>query len=159
MPTLIPKSFKNQCDFGTCDFLFFAKCITLKSFFYMIRGTKNKPKSIKNPCKNEGRKNDDKMSQQCVQKGSKNGSKSRCFMLKSAKGSRKGPKCALRIDFVSQKGIPKNMSKFEATRNHKQPDPVTDGGAAKCIPPPSLKPDHVPRSGGTKGRSGGNSQP
>ena len=40
---------------------FFAKGVALKSFFYMIRGTKNKPKSIKKPCQNEGRKNYPKM--------------------------------------------------------------------------------------------------
>ena len=35
-------------------------------------------------------------------KGAKNGSKSRYFMLKTEKGSHEGPKCALRIDFVSK---------------------------------------------------------
>ena len=59
----MPKSLKNRYDFGTCDFLVFAKSVTLKSFFYMIRGTKNTPKSIKNPCQNEGGKNDAKMNQ------------------------------------------------------------------------------------------------
>ena len=29
----MPKSLKNLCDFGTCDFLVFAKCVSLKSFF------------------------------------------------------------------------------------------------------------------------------
>ena len=63
MPTSMPKSLKNRYDFGTCDFLVFAKSVTLKSFFYIIRGTKNKPKSIKNPFQNEGRRNDPKMNQ------------------------------------------------------------------------------------------------
>ena len=35
-----PKSMTNLWNFGTCDFLFLAKSITLKSFFYMIRGTR-----------------------------------------------------------------------------------------------------------------------
>ena len=52
-------------------------------------------------------------------------------MLKPQKGSYQGPKCALRIDFVSHKGLPQKMSKFEARRNHKRPDPVTDPGGGR----------------------------
>ena len=37
-PKSMLKSMKNQSYFGTCGFLFFAKCITLNCFFYMIRG-------------------------------------------------------------------------------------------------------------------------
>ena len=48
--------------FGACDFLFFAKSLTLKSFFYMIRGAKNNQNSIKKQCKNDVRKNDAKRS-------------------------------------------------------------------------------------------------
>ena len=55
-----PKSMTNLWNVGTCDFLFFVKSITLKSFFYMIRGGKNNQKSIKNQCKNDVRKNDAK---------------------------------------------------------------------------------------------------
>ena len=35
-----PKINDNLWIFGTCDFLFLAKSITLKSFFHMIRGTR-----------------------------------------------------------------------------------------------------------------------
>ena len=38
----MPKSKTNRCDFGTCDFLIFAESPLRKSFFYMIRGTKNR---------------------------------------------------------------------------------------------------------------------
>ena len=38
---LKPKSIKQWYDCGTAVFLFFAKSITLKSFFHMIRGVKN----------------------------------------------------------------------------------------------------------------------
>ena len=41
MPKRCPTSMTNLWNFGTCDFLFFVKSITLKSFFYMIRGTRN----------------------------------------------------------------------------------------------------------------------
>ena len=34
-------SMTNPWYFGTCDFLFFVKSITLKTFFYMIRGTRD----------------------------------------------------------------------------------------------------------------------
>ena len=48
------KSMPNLWIFGTCDFLIFAKSITLKSFFYMIRGTRNASKihnkSMQNRC-------------------------------------------------------------------------------------------------------------
>ena len=40
MPKWGPESTINLWIFGTCDFLFFAKSITLKSFFHMIRGTR-----------------------------------------------------------------------------------------------------------------------
>ena len=40
MPKRCPKSMINRWIFRTCDFLIFAKSITLKSFFYMIRGTR-----------------------------------------------------------------------------------------------------------------------
>ena len=75
MPTSMPKSLKNRHDFGTCDFLVFAKSVTLKSFFYIIRGTKNKPKSIKNPCQNEVRKNDAKRPQKWAKREAK------CFQI------------------------------------------------------------------------------
>ena len=39
-----PKSMTNLWNVGTCDFLFFVKSITLKSFFYMTRGTRNQSK-------------------------------------------------------------------------------------------------------------------
>ena len=60
MPKRGPKSMTNLWNFGTCDFLFLAKGVTLKSFFYMIRGTKNKPEAINNRCQKEVRKNDAK---------------------------------------------------------------------------------------------------
>ena len=41
MPKRGPKSMTNLWNFGTCDFLFFVKNITFKSFFYMIGGTRN----------------------------------------------------------------------------------------------------------------------
>ena len=37
MPKRGPESMVNLWNFGTCDFLFFAKSITLQSFFYMMR--------------------------------------------------------------------------------------------------------------------------
>ena len=58
MPKWRSKSLNFRCDFGACDFLFFAKSLTLKSFFYIIREAKNDQKSIKNRCKNDVRKND-----------------------------------------------------------------------------------------------------
>ena len=58
MPKGRSKSLNFRCDFGACDFLFFAKSLTLKSFFYIIREAKNDQKSIKNRCKNDVRKND-----------------------------------------------------------------------------------------------------
>ena len=44
MPKSIPKSMKNRCDFGTCDFLFFAKSISLKSFFLHDQGDQKQAK-------------------------------------------------------------------------------------------------------------------
>ena len=38
------ESMKHRCDFGACDFLLFVESITLKSFLYMIRGTRNQAK-------------------------------------------------------------------------------------------------------------------
>ena len=32
MSKSMPKSLKSQCDFGTCDFLLYAKSLALKSF-------------------------------------------------------------------------------------------------------------------------------
>ena len=61
--------------------LFFAKGVSLKSFFYMIRGTKNKPESINNRCQKEVRKNDAKRSQKVAANYPKSGD----FILKSRK--------------------------------------------------------------------------
>ena len=63
MPKWMPKSMKNRCDFGTCDFLVFAKSITLKSYFYMIRGATNQPKINKKSMQKQVRRNDAKMTQ------------------------------------------------------------------------------------------------
>ena len=41
VPKQGPESMTNLWNFGTCDFLFFVKGITLKSFFHMIMGTWN----------------------------------------------------------------------------------------------------------------------
>ena len=54
----------------------------------------------------------------------------------------------MRIDFVSKKGMPKIMSKFEARRNHKRPDPVTDRGGEGGSPGTA----GFPEVRGTRGR-------
>ena len=41
MPKWNPKSMTTLWIFGACDFLFLVKGITLKSFYHMIRGTRN----------------------------------------------------------------------------------------------------------------------
>ena len=46
MPKWGPKSMAHLWNFGICDFLFFAKSITLKSFFYMTWAPKKRPKYI-----------------------------------------------------------------------------------------------------------------
>ena len=61
MPKRGPKSMINRWIFRTCDFLIFAKSITLKSFFHMIRGTRNRKKTIKNLCNFEVRVNHAKL--------------------------------------------------------------------------------------------------
>ena len=67
MPKWMPKSMKNLCDFGTCDFSVFAESITLKLFFYMKNDAKHYEQSIKNRCQNEVGKKDAKM----MEKGAK----------------------------------------------------------------------------------------
>ena len=65
-PESMPEWMKNMCDSGTIDFLFFAKCITLKSFFHMIRDTRNQLKineqSMLNRCSKKGCRNHEQRS-------------------------------------------------------------------------------------------------
>ena len=63
--------YEKMLRFWNSQFLILAESITLKSFFYMIRGTKNKPKSIKNRCQKEVRKNDAKRKQKRANRDSK----------------------------------------------------------------------------------------
>ena len=66
MPKRGTKSMTNRWIFRTCDFLIFAKSITLNSFFHMIRGTRNQSKinqkSMQIPCSKKGCKNHEKCS-------------------------------------------------------------------------------------------------
>ena len=66
MPKWRPKSMTNRWNFRTCDFLFFAKCITLKSFFYMIRGTRNLEKIDKKSMQIRCSKKGCKKHEQCL---------------------------------------------------------------------------------------------
>jgi len=59
-PKWCPNDVQNQWQilwhFETCEFLFFAKSITFKSFFYMIGGNRNRSKIHKKQCKIHTRK-------------------------------------------------------------------------------------------------------
>ena len=58
MPKQGPESMTNLWNFGTCNFLFFVKSITLKSFFTWSDVPEIYKKSINNQCKLDARKRD-----------------------------------------------------------------------------------------------------
>ena len=66
----------NLRNFGTCDFLFLAESITLKSFFTRSGLPEIDKKSIKNQCKFDTRKKDAK-NMKSVPKWNPNGSQNR----------------------------------------------------------------------------------
>ena len=76
VPNRGPKSMTNLWNFGTCDFLFFVKSITLKSFFHMIRGTGNlsniNKKSMRIRCSKKRCTNQETCSKREPEWGSKN---------------------------------------------------------------------------------------
>ena len=65
----------NRRLLHTTDFLIFAKSITLKSFFHMIRGTRNRSKihekSMQIRCSKKGCKNHEKCSKNASKMGAK----------------------------------------------------------------------------------------
>ena len=74
MPKRCPKPMTSLWIFRTCDFLIFAKGITLKSFFYMIRGTRNPSKIHNKSMQNRCSKKVCRKHETYIKKWSRNGS-------------------------------------------------------------------------------------